>query len=296
MNFQMNAMMRNLIVTGVILVIAFVAYFALVQPKLAQIAASERQLADLKQQFEDLKRVADQKPAYLALTKQIQQRLTGVELTADPRAYVPTYLKQVEDLARRDGLVVTSVAPQPLPSPSASPGSSPNPRAAENVPIAGQVLKAGEKAAGTQNAVTQATNAVVGPGAPAPGGPAPNPGASPGRMTKSEKPATSRGTKPSTPRENAIAYVNQSFTQVPINMELEGTYNQFQRFLRDLNKFPKLLGVGNVTLVPTGNARVGETPQLKITMPIVAYRLSAGAPARPQNAPAPPRGTSSQGG
>jgi Tfp pilus assembly protein PilO len=91
---------------------------------------------------------------------------------------------------------------------------------------------------------------------------------------------------PSSARENAIAYLNQSFTQVPINMELSGTYAQLETFLTDLNKFPKLIGVGNVTLSPATHAGVGETPTLTITLPIVAYRLSPTQGTLPP--PAPP--------
>lgn len=286
---QMSALTRNLLVAAVVVVIGLVAYFSVIQPKLNQVAQSEAQLDSLKQEFADLKRVADQKPLYLALTRQIQQRLTGVELTADPRAYVPTYLKQIEDLAKRDGLTVTSVvpAPQPSPSPSASPGATPNPQSVQNAPLIGAPIKAAARVAGAENANTQTANQVAeATGAtPLPGaGVAPPTAAAPAAKGS----PTQGGAAPPSARESAIAYVNQSFTQVPINMELEGTFAQFERFLRDLNKFPKLLGVGNVTMTPV-EARVGVTPTLRITLPIVAYRLSPGAapPGGPQAQPSP---------
>jgi hypothetical protein len=87
-------------------------------------------------------------------------------------------------------------------------------------------------------------------------------------------------------RQNAIVYVNESFQQVPVNMELIGTYTQLQQFLRDLNRFPKLIGVSSVTLSPSANASVGDTPLLHITLPITAYRLTAGQPVVPQPVPA----------
>ena len=90
------------------------------------------------------------------------------------------------------------------------------------------------------------------------------------------------------PRVNAIVYLNQSFQQVPINMEFSGNYTDLQKFLRDLNRFPKLIGVGNVTLTST-RADVGVTPKLHIVLPIVAYRLSPGGPP-PQATPAPAGG------
>ncbi len=77
---------------------------------------------------------------------------------------------------------------------------------------------------------------------------------------------------------NAKVYLSQSFETVPINMELSGTYTDLQKFLRDLNKFPKLIGVGSVTLTSTHGA-VGETPKLHIVLPIAAYRLSPNGPA-----------------
>ncbi len=65
-------------------------------------------------------------------------------------------------------------------------------------------------------------------------------------------------------------------------MEFEGRYEQFETFLRDLSKFPKLLGVGDVTLVPLNTvAGVGVSPPLKITMPVTAYRLSPNAAQAP---------------
>jgi Tfp pilus assembly protein PilO len=57
-------------------------------------------------------------------------------------------------------------------------------------------------------------------------------------------------------------------------MELAGTYAQLEKFLRDLNKFPKLIGVGNVTMSPGAHQGVGLTPVLTIVLPISAYRLS----------------------
>jgi Tfp pilus assembly protein PilO len=82
-------------------------------------------------------------------------------------------------------------------------------------------------------------------------------------------------------RQNAIVYVNESFQQVPVNMELIGTYTQLQQFLRDLNRFPKLIGVSSVTLSPASAALAGDTPTLHITLPITAYRLTAGQPVAP---------------
>jgi len=126
------------------------AYFLVFQPKQNQIKASEIQVEYQQQQLAQLQQVASQKPLYLALTKQIQSRLKGVELTADPRGYVPTYLKQIEALAKRDGLAVLSVAPQPTPapSPSASPGATPNPSSVQNAPIIGAPIRAAARVAG----------------------------------------------------------------------------------------------------------------------------------------------------
>jgi Tfp pilus assembly protein PilO len=80
-------------------------------------------------------------------------------------------------------------------------------------------------------------------------------------------------------------YVNESFQQVPVNMELIGTYTQLQQFLRDLNRFPKLIGVSSVTLSPSSATLVGDTPELHITLPITAYRLTAGQPVAPPVTP-----------
>ena len=86
MNQQDSNLNRILIVVGVLALVLIGAYFMVVQPKLQQVAQSRAQLDSLQSQYNDLKRVADQKPLYLALIRQVQSRLTGVELTADPRA------------------------------------------------------------------------------------------------------------------------------------------------------------------------------------------------------------------
>src|SRR5579872_1789547 len=159
---QPNRLNRILIVAGVLILVVIVAWFTLINNKLNQVAASRAQLESLQQQYGDLKRVADQKPLYLSLIHQVQSRLTGVELTADPRAYIPSYLKQIEDLAKRDGLIVTSVAPQPAPTPSGSPTPGPVPTGAsalQNAPVIGQPLARAGKALNASNTQVQAENA-----------------------------------------------------------------------------------------------------------------------------------------
>jgi Tfp pilus assembly protein PilO len=59
-------------------------------------------------------------------------------------------------------------------------------------------------------------------------------------------------------------------------MSLDGRFENFGRFLRDLAKFQKLIGVGDVTL--SGNESAAGGSRLKITLPITAYRLSPNAP------------------
>ena len=284
MTFLSSPLNRALLIAALIIVIGLLAFFTIVQPLQQQYNASQARLAQDQQSYSDLKRVADQKPQYLALTKQIQTRLAGVELTADPRVYIPSYLKQIEDLAKKDGLQVTAVTPQapPTPAPGSSPTPGPiatvNPNISAVAPINSARAAAGaaNAQANTTNGVATATGATPLPGANAPAGTQPV-------NTANGKVGSSA---PSSARANAIAYLNQSFTQVPINMELAGTYAQLETFLTDLNKFPKLIGVGNVTLAPSTHAGVGETPTLTITLPITAYRLSPTQGTVPP--PAPP--------
>jgi Tfp pilus assembly protein PilO len=269
MNIQLNTLNRILIVGGLFLVIAVLGFFFLVQPKKQQETQTRAQIADLQTQYDALKRVADQKPLYLAFTDQIRQRLKGVEVTADPRLYVPSYLKQIESLAAQDGLTVTSVTPQATPAPSPSPSGSPSAGTvqAPNVPLVGGVASnlARGVAGGTSGLAPAGTSAAAGPpragATPIPGGP-----------------VTAAGAEANPARAAAIAYLNQSFTQVPIAMEFDGHYDAVERFLRDLAKFQKLIGVGDVTMSSISSNDVGVSPHLKITMPIVAYRLSPNAP------------------
>jgi Tfp pilus assembly protein PilO len=292
MNIQLSVFNRILIVGGIFVVIALLGWFFVFQPKKHQEDVTRAQIADLQGQYDELKRVADQKPLYLALTAQIRARLKGVELTADPRTYIPSYLKQIENLATQDGLIVTAVTPQataaPSPGPSAAPGTSqvrppnlPGPLAG----TAGNITNA----LGARNGISQQT-AVAGAAQtgvmPAAGGPQ-------GANAAGQNPpsaANPGGVQAGTPRAAAIAYLNQSFTQVPIGMSLDGRYESLERFLRDLAKFQKLIGVGDVTM--TGTSDVNEHSHLKITLPITAYRLSPNAPpggplATPTASPAP---------
>jgi Tfp pilus assembly protein PilO len=282
MNQQEPNLNRILIVVGVLALVAIGAYFMVVQPKLQQVAQSQAQLDSLQSQYNDLKRVADQKPLYLALIRQVQARLTGVELSADPRAYVPSYLKQIEDLAKRDGLIVTAVVPQATATPAAGAPAAPAAVPTVNPVIQGAVgVNAVSKAAGARNAansVAQNENTQMAQGAVPAAGASPLPGA------PSAGGATVRAGATTSPRVNAQVYLSQSFEEVPINMELSGTYTDLQKFLRDLNKFPKLLGLGSVTLT-SQHASIGETPKLHIVLPIVAYRLSPNGPPLAPQAP-----------
>jgi Tfp pilus assembly protein PilO len=284
---------RILIVTGVLLLVALGSWFVVIQPKLNEVARQKAAIygpGGLKDQYDSLKLVADQKPQYLALIRQVQSRLTGVELTADPRAYIPSYLKQIEDLAKRDGLVVTAVVPQATATPVA--GATPAEVATVAPAIQGAVgINQVSAAAGTRNAANaqaRAENAQMPQAGAAPiAGASPVPGV-PGAPAAG--PQVKAGATTS-PRVNAQVYLSQSFEQVPINMEFSGNYTDLQQFLRDLNKFPKLLGIGSVTLT-SGHASVGETPKLHIVLPIVAYRLS---PNGPPPAATPPPGAANGG-
>ncbi len=287
MNQKSNKTSRILMVAGVLALVMIAAYFTVIQQKLNQVAASQAQLDALQGQYASLKRVADQKPMYLSLIRQVQTRLNGVELTADSRTYVPSYLKQIEALAKRDGLTVTAIVPQPLVSPTPAPSGAggPNAKTVQDIPVIGAPLKSAGHALNASNTVTAQTNTV-----------AAATGATP-VAAGADLPATADGTAPDaqlnknvragSARSSAIAYLNQSFSQVPINMEMSGTYVQLQRFLRDLNKFPKLIGVGSLTLSAT-RGLIGETPKLHVILPIVAYRLS---PSAPKPAPVPAAGS-----
>lgn len=277
MNQQSNKTSRVLMVAGVLVFVMIAAYFTIIQQKLNQVAASQAQLDALQGQYASLKRVADQKPLYLSLIHQVQMRLRGVELTADARTYVPSYLKQIEALAKRDGMTVTAIIPQPLVSPTPAPAAAggPNAKTVQDIPVIGAPLKSAGHALNSSNTVTAQTNEVAAAtgATPIAGGP-PLPATADAGAPDT---TLNRNVRPGSPRSSAIAYLNQSFSQVPINMEMAGTYVQLQRFLRDLNKFPKLIGVGSMTLSST-RGTVGETPKLHVVLPIVAYRLSPSAP------------------
>lgn len=279
MTFLANPLNRVLLLVAAAILIGFLGFVELIQPKQQQFAASQQQLAQDNQTYADLKRVADQRPEYLALQNQVMERLQNVEKSADPRVYIPSYLKQIEDRARLDGLEITSVTPVATPAPSATatpaPGGAPAP-VHNNAFIQGAANAAGAQVQNTESTQIAAANGVT--PAPAPGS---NATAAPGHGAPAQSAQSSA-------RAKAIAYLNESFTQETINMELAGTFTQLEQFLRDLNKFQKLVGVGNVTLAPGAHTGVGETPTLTITMPITAYRLVQGANAAPTPAPAAP--------
>jgi len=280
MNVQLSTLNRVLIIGGLFLIIALLGFFFVVQPKRQQESVTRGQIADLQAQYDNLKRVADQKPLYLAFTDQVRKRLKGVEVTADPRMYIPSYLKQIEDLAGRDGLVVTSVTPQATPSPSPAPSGAPSPGPVQKPNLPGPIAQPFNQVAkgiGSQNATaTQANQA---------NGATPRPGETPvaGGTPIPGQPQT----QISPERAAALAYLNQSFSQVPVNMEFDGRYENIERFLRDLAKFQKLIGVGDLTIQAQGNNEVGVSPHLKIALPIVAYELASAQQSGPLVMPTP---------
>jgi Tfp pilus assembly protein PilO len=292
MSFQLSPLYRNLIITVIVLVIAFVGYYSMYQPKHNELVADQAKLASLQQNYDDLKRVADQKPQYLALEQQIRTRLAGVELTSDNRSYIPSYLKQIEDLAKRDGLAVTSVVPQPLPTPAGGTTTTPvapgtGTSSLSKIPVINSAVNAAGGAsmqAAKTSDVAAATGEAGPQGQPQNGTPAPTANGAGANAVPAANATPSA-------RQNAIVYVNQSFQQVPVNMELVGTFTQLQKFLRDLNKFPKLIGVSSVTLSPVFSPPAGDTPSLRITLPITAYRLTAGQPVAPQPVASPAAGS-----
>ncbi|HZV80183.1 MAG TPA: type 4a pilus biogenesis protein PilO [Candidatus Binatus sp.] len=276
---QLSTLNRVLIVGGLFLIIALLGFFFVVQPRKQQESVTRGEIADLQAQYDNLKRVADQKPLYLAFTEQVRKRLKGVEVTADPRLYIPSYLKQVEDLAGRDGLIVTNVTPQATPSPSPAPSGAPSPGPVHppNLPgPIGQPFNQIAKGVGPQNGANQTAQATT--GTPRPGA-TPVAGASPGPGQPQVQISPERAA--------ALAYLNQSFSQVPVNMEFDGRYASLERFLRDLAKFQKLIGVGDMTIQSGGNGDVGVSPHLKITLPIIAYELSSAQPNGPLVMPTP---------
>jgi len=265
MNIQLSTFNRIIIVAGLFLIIALIGYFFIVQPKMTQVKVTQAEITDLQAQYAELKRVADQKPLYLAFEKAIRARLTGVEVTAVPKTYIPSYLKQIENLAKSEGLDVVSVSPAATAPPA--PGASPTPPASITRPPSA-----------IQNLVPTGVTHAAGVEANRSLEASPKPGAAPGANVRT--PGVPQVSGPPTAREAAISYLNQSFTQVPVNMELAGRYDQFEKFLRDLSKFPKLIGVGDVTL-SSNSIDVGVRPRLKIVVPVTAYRLSPNAPPGP---------------
>ncbi|MBV8171729.1 MAG: type 4a pilus biogenesis protein PilO [Candidatus Eremiobacteraeota bacterium] len=279
MNLQLSTLNRILIIGGLFFIIALLGFFFVVQPKKQQESVTRAQIADMQAQYDNLKRVADQKPLYLAFTDQVRKRLKGVEVTADPRLYIPSFLKQVEDLAGRDGLIVTSVTPQATPSPSPAPSGAPSPGPAHPPNLPGPLAQPFNQVArgvGVQNPTTTGETAEA----------SPRPGVTPAPGATGPTPAPQASLSPE--RAAALAYLNQSFSQVPVNMEFDGRYENLERFLRDLAKFQKLIGVGDMTIGVNGNSDVGESPHLKISLPLIAYELSSNAaPSGPLILPTP---------
>jgi len=184
------------------------------------------------------------------------------------------------------------VVPQPLPTPvggttttpvAPGPGTS----SLSKIPVINSAVNA---AGGASMQAAKTSNTAAATGEAGPQGQPQNGTPAPAVNGAAVNPVPATNATPSA-RENAIVFVNQSFQQVPVNMELVGTYTQLQQFLRDLNKFPKLIGVSSVTLSPVFNAPAGDTPSLHITLPITAYRLTAGQPVVPQPVASPVAGS-----
>jgi Tfp pilus assembly protein PilO len=71
---------------------------------------------------------------------------------------------------------------------------------------------------------------------------------------------------PAPPAKKAI----DQYDRVPIEFNLSGEYWQTVRFLERLSKFPKMLAVDDISLVPAGQAEGLKAPDLRVKMNLLA--------------------------
>jgi Tfp pilus assembly protein PilO len=191
---------------------------SLYRTKAAELKSLRAELAKKTEERDKVTAQIAQMPELEAKYAQLQERLSILEPALPDSAYIPTFLRQIENLAVGTNNQIVAIRPR-----------------AE--------IKAGN---GKGVQVNDETGDVVQGG--------------------EERPAPTAGGK-----EGAEA-PKLPYRFIPIEVKTEGTYWTAVDFLRELQGFPKMIAVNNVTFAPKSDARGGAANRqgLVTTMDMLA--------------------------
>lgn len=220
----------------ILIILAAVIFFGCVLAYMGaagKLRAVATELKSKEQQVADAERVAktleESRLRYLDTRAQIRY----LESSVSTQAYVPTLLKQLEQLGRSVKLKVVSVRPRPVAVAAPTRRLNSGAEAAK-----GNVEAASQQKAGSDGAQTAAA-------------------------------------------------VDKPYDELPIDLELEGSYVSTMEFLYGLISFPKIIAVNRVELSPAGATAAFKSPMLSIRLSVTAFVLKEDGPVAEPDAPVP---------
>jgi Tfp pilus assembly protein PilO len=196
---------------------------SLYHSKAAELKSREQALASKQQELEEMKQKVTELPQLEEQYQQLRTRLSVLEPALPDSAYIPTFLRQIENLATGTQNDILLIRPKPAIKRSAADA------AVKINDETGEIVK----------------NDKNGP-APAAGAPAAPP---------------------------ALPY-----DFVPIELRVQGTYWTVTAFLDQLQRFPKMIAVNDISFSPSqAGADSGTSPKLTAAMELTAVVMKGGS-------------------
>jgi Tfp pilus assembly protein PilO len=203
-----------------------------------QLVSVEKDLAEKQRLVDDSKKIAARLIESQQQLQQAQLELGCLETSVATYQYVPTLLKQLEQLGKSNNLRVLSVRPKPAPPAPPPPikKTSEDPQAAPELSS-----KNGDS----------------------------------GKSTETVKP----------------------YEELSIDVEVEGTYWNTRNFVNHLTKFPKIISVKSIQIIPSGIVTSSrQSPKLSVIFNVTAYIFPLNSTPATYNNPKPLTSSSSAAG
>jgi Tfp pilus assembly protein PilO len=193
---------------------------SLYHAKGAELKKLESELSEKRAKLEEVHTKLTELPDLEAKYGDLQSRLSVLEPALPDSAYIPTFLRQIENLARGTKNGILTIRPKPAIRRSAADSVSINEETGE--------VKRKKQSEGTE----------------------------------------------------AVA-VSMPYDFVPIELKLEGTYWTVIDFLAELQQFPKMIAVNDISFSPkSGRADTMTSPSLTATMGLTAVVTKGGKDAK----------------
>lgn len=189
--------------------------------KAAQLKELERTLAQKEAELEEVQAKVVQLPELEQQHQDLRERLSVLEPALPTSDYIPTFLRQIENLAAGTRNEILLIRPKPA-------------------------IKRSPADSAVQ--IDNETGAIVRGG---------------------------RGQPQAAPPQLPYDFV-------PIELRLEGTYWTVIDFLAELQQFPKMIAVNDISFSPTqGMINAGSSPRLMASMELTAVVTKGGSDGRP---------------